>query len=417
MLQQLDPADDVVDRASAQRGKVLARLFGDQEQVIDDVLGATLELGAQVFALGRDAGRASVEMALPRHVAAKRHEDAGAESELLGAEQGRYDDVSATTQSPVGAQGDAVAQAVRHKHLLRLREPELPRRARVLDRRERGGSGAAVVSRDEDVVGAGLGDAGRDRPDAGLRDELDADSRSRIHRLQVVDELREVLDRVDVVVRRRRDELHPRLRVAQPRDEARHLDAGQLAAFAWLRALGDLDLELVRALQVARGDAEPRGRDLLHPVVASDAFAVVVGVGVLAALARVGARADCVHRDGEGLVRLGRQRAERHRGADEALHDLARWLDLFQRHRLRTGLQREQLAQRLRRVHAREAPPLAIGVLVARLRGFLGGAHRDGVVGVMLAGLAKANAAVVRDRGGSLTRGLLEVVEVRAADA
>ena len=56
-----------------------------------------------------------------------------------------------------------------------------------------------------DVVGAGLGTPGGDRPDATGRDELDADPRGRVDRPQVGDQLREVLDRVDVVVRRRAD--------------------------------------------------------------------------------------------------------------------------------------------------------------------------------------------------------------------
>jgi hypothetical protein len=59
------------------------------------------------------------------------------------------------------------------------------------------------VAGDEDVVGVGLGHAGRHRPDAHLGDELDRDARLRVRAAQVVDELLEVLDRVDVVVRRR----------------------------------------------------------------------------------------------------------------------------------------------------------------------------------------------------------------------
>src|SRR6266550_1603637 len=98
--------------------------------------------------------------------------------------------------------------------------------------------------------------------------------------------------------------------MTQPCDEACDLEAWKLASFAWLRPLRDLDLELLGPLQVAGGDAEAGGRDLLHLVVVSDSIAVVVHVGVLATLARVGPCADMVHRDREGFVRLGRQRAE-----------------------------------------------------------------------------------------------------------
>ena len=60
-----------------------------------------------------------------------------------------------------------------------------------------------------------------------------------------MDELRQVLDRVDVVVRRRRDQPDARRRVPHLRDPRVDLVAGQLAALAGLGALRHLDLQLV----------------------------------------------------------------------------------------------------------------------------------------------------------------------------
>src|SRR5215218_1820227 len=139
-----------------------------------------------------------------------------------------------------------------------------------------------------DVRGARLDDAGGDRPDAPARDELDADPRHRIYRPKIRDELGEVLDRVDVVVRRRADVRLPDLPAPEGGDEGGGLPAGQLTAFPGLRALRDLDLELVRPDEVRRRHAEAGGGDLLDPGV------VPLAVGrrrvpgrVLAALARV----------------------------------------------------------------------------------------------------------------------------------
>jgi hypothetical protein len=72
---------------------------------------------------------------------------------------------------------------------------------------------AAVVPRHEDDVGERLGGAGRDRTDARLAHELHVHARLGIGPLEVEDELLEVFDRVDVVVRRRRDEADARGRV------------------------------------------------------------------------------------------------------------------------------------------------------------------------------------------------------------
>ena len=134
-----------------------------------DHLGRAGELGAQVLALRGDAGRTGVEVALARHVAADRDERRGPEPELLGAEQRRDEQVAAGLQAAVGAQRDAVAQAVAQQHLVDLGEAELPRRADVLDRRQRRRAGPAGVAGQVDVLGAGLGDAGGDRADAAAR--------------------------------------------------------------------------------------------------------------------------------------------------------------------------------------------------------------------------------------------------------
>jgi hypothetical protein len=60
---------------------------------------------------------------------------------------------------------------------------------------------------------------------------------------------------------------------------------------------------------------------------------VVAGARVLAALAGVRLAAEAVHRDGQGLVGLMRDRAVAHRPGREPLDDLADRLDLVERDR------------------------------------------------------------------------------------
>ena len=245
---------------------------------------------------------------------------------------------AATTTSRPGLElavhlhDDPVAQAVEHQHLLRLGEPQLPRHAAVFDGRERRGARAAVVSRNQHDVGVRLGHARRNRPDAGHRDELDVNPGLRVRVLQVVNELRQVFDRIDVVMRRRRDEADAGRRVPHLRDPGIHLVPGQLAALARLRALRHLDLQIGAVHQVLARDAEPRRRDLLDRA----APPVAVGVGhvargIFAALAGVGLAAEPVHRDRQRLVRFLADRAVGHRAGREPLDDRLDRLDLVDR--------------------------------------------------------------------------------------
>src|SRR5207249_9907836 len=103
---------------------------------------------------------------------------------------------------------------------------------------------------------------------------------------------------------------------------------GELAALARLGALRHLDLQLVAVDEVVAGHAEAARGHLLDGAPPPVAVRVaLVADGILAALAGVRLAADPVHRDGEVLVRLAADRAERHRARLEALDDHRRGLD------------------------------------------------------------------------------------------
>ena len=165
-------ADHLAEGAEAELRHDLAHFFGDEEEEVDDVLGLAGELGAQHRVLRRDADGAGVQVALAHHDAAGRDQRCGRKAELVGAEQRADDDVTSGPDAAVDLNGDASAQAVGDERLMRLGEADFPRRAGVLDRRQRRSAGAAFEAGDRHVVGARLGDAGSDRADADFGDEL-----------------------------------------------------------------------------------------------------------------------------------------------------------------------------------------------------------------------------------------------------
>ena len=172
-----DAANHFVDGAEAKLGHVLAHLFGEEEEEVDDVLGLAGKASAQDRILSGNAHRARVQVALAHHDAAHGDERRGGKAELFSAQQRGDDDVAAGLQLAVGLHLDAAAQIVEQQNLLRFREAELPGQAGVLDGAERGSAGAAVVAGDEHDVGMGLGDTGGDRAHAHFRDQLDGDAR------------------------------------------------------------------------------------------------------------------------------------------------------------------------------------------------------------------------------------------------
>ena len=265
----------------------------------------SLEALAQHGVLRGDAHRAGVQVALAHHDAASGDQRRGGETELVGAQKGADDHVAAGAQPAVDLHGDAVAQPVEHQHLLGLGEADLPGRAGVLDRGQRRSAGAAVVAGDGTWSACALATPAATVPTPTSETSLTLTCARRVDVLEVVDELGQVLDRIDVVVRRRRDQRDARRRVAHARDRRVDLVAGKLAAFAGLGALGHLDLDFLGVGQILGGHAEAPGGHLLD----GRTHGVAVGqrleaVGILAAFAGVRFAADAVHGDGQRLVGL-----------------------------------------------------------------------------------------------------------------
>ena len=108
-----------------------------------------------------------------------------------------------------------------------------------------------------------FGNARCNRADTDFRNQLHADSSCAVCVLQVVNELRQVFDRIDVVMRWRADESHAASRHARVGDDIVDLVTGQFAAFAGLGSLRDLDLNFIAVRQIPRSDAEATTGNLL----------------------------------------------------------------------------------------------------------------------------------------------------------
>src|SRR5262249_30867351 len=140
-------------------------------------------------------------MANAHHDAAKRDQRSSCKTELFGPEQGRDGDVTAGFELAICLDNNPATQVVKNKRLVGLRKPQFPWNTGVLDTGLRRGAGATVMSADEDYVGMRFGDAGGDRAHPNFGHELNAHSRVRVRVLQIMNQLSQILDRVNIVVR------------------------------------------------------------------------------------------------------------------------------------------------------------------------------------------------------------------------
>ena len=101
-IELVHAADHFIHVAEAELCHVLANLFGEKEEEVDDMLGLAGEAGAEDGILGGDSDRAGIEVAFAHHDAAHGNERGGGKAEFLGTEESGDDDVAAGLELAVG---------------------------------------------------------------------------------------------------------------------------------------------------------------------------------------------------------------------------------------------------------------------------------------------------------------------------
>ena len=176
--------------------------------------------------------------------------------------------------------------------------------------------------------------------------------------------------------------------VAEEGDVGGDFVAGELAAFAGFRALGDFDFDFGSAVEVGGGDAEAAGGDLLDFGVGVVLVAVgAVAAGVFAAFAGVGECADFVHGAGDVFVCFGAERAEGHGAGAEAGGDEVVVFDFFGGDRGAVGLEIDEVAEGGGSASVDHFGVGGVGggfFFAGALDGFVEGAPDGGFVGVVV---------------------------------
>ena len=213
-----------------------------------------------------------------------------------------------------------------------LSQTDLPRHARVFYAGLRRSSGSAVVPADQDNLGFCLCNAGCDSSDACFRNEFYADAGVFIGVFQIENKLGQVLDRINIMMRRRRDQADTGRRIPGFCDPWIDLVSRKLSALARLSSLGDLYLKLLGVDQVMTRYAESPGCNLFYFADLVVAICqLFITLGILAALACIAPAADTIHGYRKRFVGLGADRAIGHRTRFESFDDLLHRFHLFDR--------------------------------------------------------------------------------------
>ena len=254
LLEQVVAADEVLGALIAELGGQPAHLLAHRREEAGAVLGRARNLlGRELLQsvlsrllgrldLGGDADVTCVELTAAADRAAERDHRQRAEADPVGAHADQLDDVVGVAITAVRPDLDAVSDPRLHQRPVYEAGADVRWQTDVAQGVLARGAGSALEAREGDDVRAGLGDPEADRADVRHHGDLDRDAQVGVDRLQLVDQLGEVLDRVEVVVVGGRDQVGARCRVSRRRDLFGDLLARQVATLTGLGALPDLDL-------------------------------------------------------------------------------------------------------------------------------------------------------------------------------
>ncbi len=202
-LQQVAPAHQPVYRGDAQLCHVLPQLLGHEVHEVDNILRLPGKSFSQFRVLCGNARRTGIQAAYPHHTASHCYQGRCGEAEFLRSQHTGNGHIPPGHQLAVGLNNHLTAQSVLDQRLVGLRHTQLPGQARSGNGAAGSRASAAVMAGDQHHLRSRLGHARRDGAYTGFADQFDANPRTAVDVLHIINELGQIFNRIDVVVGRR----------------------------------------------------------------------------------------------------------------------------------------------------------------------------------------------------------------------
>ena len=246
-----------VNAAYAQLRHIFPQFFRDETHEV------SAEPLAQLRVLGCHAHGAGVQVADTHHDTAHGDERSRGKAEFFRTQNCGNRHIPAAHQLTVGFNAHPLAQAILDKCLMGFREPQLPGKSRIMDGALGSGSCSSVIAGNQDDLCAGFGNACRYGAHSCFGYQFHGNSCIFVGVFQIIDQLRQILDRINVVVRGRGNQADAGCGVPCFGNPRVYFSSGQMAAFAGFCSLRHFDLDFLGAYQILAGNAESAAGNLL----------------------------------------------------------------------------------------------------------------------------------------------------------
>ena len=311
----------------------LTHLLCKEAEIVYHIFVVSTEVLTQLRILSSHTHRTSIGMTLTHHYTTQHNEHGSTKTKLLGTQQCHRDDVASRFYLSIGLQTHLSTQSVKHQCLLSFRQTNLRRNTCIAHWRGRRSTCTTFSTRNYNQVGFSLSHTCSNGSYPTLGNQLHTDLCFRIYILQVEDKLSQVLDRVNIVMRRRRNKRDSRNRMTCLRNNLVHLITRQLTTLTRLCTLCNLNLNFFGIHQIFSGHTKTTWSNLLGLATERD---TVIGFAkafiVFATFTRITTCTQFIHSKRQSLVCLFADCTKRHGTCYKMLHNVVNRFNLIYRY-------------------------------------------------------------------------------------
>ena len=235
---------------------VLSQLLCDKAHEVLHILRFSAESLTKLRILGSHTNRTGIQVADSHHHAAHSYKRCCCKTEFLCTEKCCNGNVPTAHQLTVCLDTYTVTKSVHDQCLMCFCKSKLPWKSCIMDGASWRCSCTSVISGDQNSLCSGLCNTGGYSTNTSLRNQLYGNIRIFICIFQVIDQLCKILDRVDIMMRRRGDQADSRCRMTGFCDPRIYLLCRKMSTFTRLCTLCHLDLDLFCRNQVTAGNTE-----------------------------------------------------------------------------------------------------------------------------------------------------------------
>ena len=203
---QITASNQFVHRADAHQRHALPQFLRHKTHEIDYVFRFSGKALPEFRILRCHSHRAGIQIAHTHHAAAEGNQRRRGKAKFFGTQHTGHSHIAPGHQLAVSLNDDLLTKAVFYQRLVRLGNPQFPGQAGVLNGRQGGSAGSPVITRDQDNLRPGFRHTAGNCAHPRLRHQLHTDSRMAVGVFQVENQLSQIFDGVNIVVRRRADQ-------------------------------------------------------------------------------------------------------------------------------------------------------------------------------------------------------------------